>query len=132
MRLKFLILFAVVCLTIFPAAAQSIDSDNGHIPMSMLAGPWRFHAGDDPSWSSATFDDSSWSLLVAGKSWSQQGYSAYSGVGWYRLRVTLPPHPGPLALHLPTWKQLPGLRQRIASAKPGLLRSVQFSIPHSR
>ncbi len=69
--------------------------------MSTLQGPWRFHAGDDPSWSSPTFDDSSWSLLIAGKPWSQQGYSGYGGVAWYRLRVTLPAHQGPLALNLP-------------------------------
>ncbi len=80
MRLKSLILIAFVSLTVPPAFGQSIDSDSGQVPMSTLPGPWRFHAGDDSSWSSPTFDDSSWSLLVAGKPWSQQGYSGYGGV----------------------------------------------------
>ena len=26
--------------------------------MTTLPGPWRFHAGDNPTWSSTTFDDS--------------------------------------------------------------------------
>src|SRR5436305_1019115 len=101
MRLKSIIVFAVFFLTSLLAHPQSVDFDSGREPMSTLAGPWRFHAGDEPSWSSASFDDSSWSLLVAGKPWSQQGYSGYSGVAWYRLRVTVPPQPGPLALNLP-------------------------------
>lgn len=58
MRLKSLILIAFVSLTVLPAFGQSIDSDSGQVPMSTLQGPWRFHAGDDPSWSSPTFDDS--------------------------------------------------------------------------
>src|SRR3569833_3146391 len=69
--------------------------------MTALSGPWRFHAGDAPAWSAANFDDSSWSLLVAGKSWSQQGYSGYGGVAWYRLRVIIPPHSDSLALDFP-------------------------------
>ena len=101
MHIRSLILFAAVSLTVLPARAQTSESNSGRIPMTTLPGPWRFHAGDDPTWSSATFDDSSWSQVVAGESWSQQGYSAYSGVAWYRLSVPFPPYPGPLALDLP-------------------------------
>jgi hypothetical protein len=101
MRLKLLILFAAVFLAVLTGGAQSLESDGGRVPMATLPGPWRFHAGDDPRWSNATFDDSSWSLLVTGKSWSQQGYSGYAGVAWYRLSVPLPPHPGALALDFP-------------------------------
>jgi sigma-B regulation protein RsbU (phosphoserine phosphatase) len=68
--------------------------------MTRLSGPWRFHPGDNPAWSSPSLDDSQWSLLYAGRSWSQQGYPSYSGVGWYRLRLSLPASPGPLALYL--------------------------------
>src|SRR5205823_6235109 len=96
-RLKFLILFAAVSLAVLTGGAQSLGSEGGHVPMATLPGPWRFHAGDDPRWSSATFNDSSWSLLVAGKPWPQQGYSGYAGVAWYRLSVPLPAHPGALA-----------------------------------
>jgi len=101
MQLRFLILFAAVSLVIVTGEAQSFKADDGRVPMATLPGPWRFHAGDDPRWSSATFDDSSWSLLVAGKPWSQQGYGGYGGVAWYRLTVPLPPHPGALSLDIP-------------------------------
>ncbi len=92
MHPRSLIFFAVISLTILPARADLSASDPGPLPMTTLPGPWRFHAGDDPSWSNATFDDSSWSRLDAGEPWSRQGYSGYSGVAWYRLRLTLPPH----------------------------------------
>ncbi len=71
------------------------------VRMSELRGPWRFHAGDDPGWASPGFDDSSWSLLEAGRSWGAQGYSGYGGVGWYRLRVMVPEKAGQLAVVLP-------------------------------
>jgi len=83
------------------AIAQTLDFERNRVPMTDLAGPWRFHTGDDPGWSSPGFDDSDWSLLVAGKSWTEQGYPGYSGVAWYRLRVLLPANPGPLAFYLP-------------------------------
>ena len=50
-------------------------------------GNWRWHGGDDPAWSSADFDDSSW---VAGspdeipRQWSS---GPWTGRGWFRLRL---------------------------------------------
>lgn len=75
-----------------------------------LNGPWKFHIGDDPSWSDPEFDDSAWETVdltappgahdddvgltgfVPG--WSARGHSGYSGYAWYRLRVavTAPEH----------------------------------------
>jgi len=68
--------------------------------MTELAGPWRFHAGDDPAWADPAFDDSGWSLLTANKDWSRQGYAGYGGSTWYRLKVALPPNPGSIALYV--------------------------------
>lgn len=101
MSLRSLILFTAISLTIVPARADYAASDKGPLPMATLSGPWRFHVGDDPQWSSDAFDDSSWSLLNAGESWSRQGYNGYGGVAWYRLRVPIPPHTGSLAIDLP-------------------------------
>lgn len=100
MRLQALLLFVMSCFAAGPAVAQSVDLNSNRVRMSTLTGPWRFHTGDDPAWANPGFDDSQWSLLYAGKSWSQQGYSGYAGVAWYRLSVTLPAHPGPLAIYL--------------------------------
>ncbi|KAA6465398.1 hypothetical protein DYQ86_05520 [Acidobacteria bacterium AB60] len=101
MCLRALALFTISVLTIPTALAQAIDFGAGREPVVLLTGPWRFNAGDDPGWAAADFDDSRWSLLAAGQSWSEQGYSGYGGVGWYRLRVDLPPNPTALALYLP-------------------------------
>jgi hypothetical protein len=83
------------------AYPQTVDLEQQRVPMADLKGPWRFHADDDPVWASPAFDDSRWSLLIAGKPWGEQGYRGYFGVGWYRLRVQVPAQSGPLALYFP-------------------------------
>ena len=101
MRLRLPLLLVLAFLPHVFARGQAVDFNNTRLPVTDLTGPWRFHAGDDPAWSAENLDDSGWSLLSAGKSWSQQGYRNYSGVGWYRLRVTLPGST-PIAVYLPT------------------------------
>lgn len=98
MRLRAFALIAGSLLMASMACAQTLDLEKNRVPMTDLAGAWRFHTGDDPAWSSPAIDDSGWSLLQAGMPWTRQGYPNYSGIAWYRLRVTLPAHPGPLAL----------------------------------
>jgi formylglycine-generating enzyme required for sulfatase activity len=56
---------------------------------------WRFHldresVGTSQGWARPEFDDTAWTLLQAGKSWSAQGYFNYSGTAWYRKRITFP------------------------------------------
>jgi sigma-B regulation protein RsbU (phosphoserine phosphatase) len=53
-----------------------------------LDGPWRFQIGDDPRWSDAGFDDSTWPTVMLGQSLADQGNDTYSGYAWYRLRLT--------------------------------------------
>jgi len=93
----------VAALLLFACAGmarpQTIDFNQKRVPMADLVGPWRFHAGDDPAWASPGYDDSHWSLLEAGKTWSEQGFGGYSGVGWYRLRIIVPAPSVPLALY---------------------------------
>jgi hypothetical protein len=101
MSVRLALLLTISLLSSISAAAQNVDFAASRAPVADLAGPWRFHAGDDPSWSAPRFDDSHWSLLRANQSWSQQGYRSYSGVGWYRIRVTLPSSAAPLAVYLP-------------------------------
>ena len=70
-----------------------------------LNGPWRFHTGDNPRWSSRDTDDSGWKQIdlsapqdshdpdvgltgfVSG--WTTDGYPNYSGYAWYRMRIAL-------------------------------------------
>ena len=100
MRLRLPLLIALALLPLAFARGQAVNFDDARLPITNLAGPWRFQAGDNPAWSAENLDDSGWSLLASGKSWSEQGYRKYSGVGWYRLRVNLPAETEPLAFYL--------------------------------
>lgn len=81
--------------------SQTVDLNEKRVPMADLEGPWRFHAGDDAAWANPQFDDSRWSLLTATKPWGLQGYSGYQGIGWYRLRVSVPANSGALGIYFP-------------------------------
>jgi hypothetical protein len=56
-----------------------------------LDGPWQFHLGDDPAWSSPTLDDSAWQQLQAGRPWEAQGHYGYTGFAWYRRHLDVTP-----------------------------------------
>jgi len=83
-----------------------------------LAGPWRFHTGDNLAWAQPGFDDSGWSTMdltlprgsydpyigISGfvPGWTVRGYPGYSGFAWYRLRLNLRDSvEGGLALKMP-------------------------------
>ena len=52
-------------------------------------------------WANPALDDSSWPLIRGNESWYAQGYPKLTGFAWYRFKVTLPSHSGPLALWVP-------------------------------
>ena len=96
MRLQVVVLFFAGMIAVCPSAfGQEVDLARDRIPVTNLAGPWRFHTGDDPAWASPAFDDSRWGLLRADIGWSEQGYKGYSGVAWYRLEIDVPAGSGP-------------------------------------
>jgi hypothetical protein len=82
-----------------------------------LAGPWKFHTGDDPAWARTDYDDSSWgtmdlsppegtadtSLGISGyiPGWTARGYPKHSGFAWYRLKVDVNGADRRLALKMP-------------------------------
>ena len=99
-----------------PAQATRIALRHSTVPLN---GPWRFHVGDDPRWSSPDFDDSSWENVdltpapgshdgdaglpgyVSG--WSPRGHAGYAGYAWYRLKISIDGGAGaPLHLAGPT------------------------------
>jgi len=111
MRLRFMVRLAMVLVMIACAArlpAQSFDLDRGREQLVSLDGLWRFHPGDSPTtpsskallWASPGFDDSAWPLLRSDASWSDQGYPAMSGFGWYRFKVEVPAGQQPTSLLL--------------------------------
>ncbi|SFD61656.1 He_PIG associated, NEW1 domain of glycohydrolase [Chitinophaga sp. CF118] len=50
----------------------------------------RFITGDQPAWSSMSFDDQSWKEIRTGKVWQEQGYDSYHGYAWYRIHIKIP------------------------------------------
>jgi hypothetical protein len=73
-----------------------------------LAGPWKFHIGDDPAWARPDFDDSGWEDvdLTPGSTglapgWTARGHKGYSGYAWYRLQVNVEGGNRSLALKMP-------------------------------
>jgi phosphoserine phosphatase RsbU/P len=104
------------CLALVASAAwlpaQSFDLDKGREPVASLDGLWRFQPGDSPQtpaqsgnqltplWAQPSFDDSAWTMLLSGQSWSSQGYSGLSGFAWYRFTVTIPAGAKPTSLLL--------------------------------
>jgi hypothetical protein len=54
-----------------------------------ITGPWQFHLGDDPAWSSPTFNDASWPTIETGRTWEEQGYPNHTGFAWYRRQIVL-------------------------------------------
>ncbi|MGA7887095.1 MAG: PP2C family protein-serine/threonine phosphatase [Acidobacteriaceae bacterium] len=84
-------------------AAQSFDLAGHGRQIVALDGLMRFRPGDDPTlaWANPSFDDDSWPLIRGNQTWYAQGYPHLTGFAWYRFKVTLPTHPGPLALWVP-------------------------------
>jgi sigma-B regulation protein RsbU (phosphoserine phosphatase) len=91
-----LVVAGLVC-----ARAQVVDFQNERLPIVEIHDQWRFHTGDDPSWSDPNFDDSSWKLLRSDLPWDGQGYPGYRGFAWYRFQVVLPANHSPLTLFIP-------------------------------
>ena len=74
-----------------------------------LAGPWKFHIGDDARWALPDFDDASWEdvdLTPDGNTglspgWTARGHAGYSGYAWYRLKIEVQEAKRSLALKMP-------------------------------
>jgi signal transduction histidine kinase len=67
---------------------ESISGPTGQIS---LAHPWRYQAGDDPSWASPTFDDSTWMRLVPFLEIDQELPGDWRGIGWFRTTIDVAP-----------------------------------------
>jgi len=65
-----------------------------------LAGPWRFHAGDDSTWARAGYDESAWDTVTVPGDWGARSRPPGGGFGWYRLRLDVR---GPLTEPIGIW-----------------------------
>ena len=74
--------YAIAIILLYAQLTQGQD-------LSIMNG-WKFKTGDQQSWSSTGFDDSSWPSIDIGKAWENQGYANYNGFAWYRLHIVIP------------------------------------------
>ena len=58
--------------------------------VTSLAGPWAFHAGDDPRWAAPDFDDADWQRRPLRSGY--QRAETTDGFAWYRRTLDLSPH----------------------------------------
>jgi len=102
-RLAFRLIAVVVTAVALSGAlaAQNFDLAAHGQQIIALDQFMRFHPGDDIAWANPAFDDSSWPLIRGNETWYAQGYPKLTGFAWYRFKVTLPSHAGPLALWVP-------------------------------
>ena len=70
--------------------AQTFSLITGRQPVTSLDGLWRFHAGDDPAWTSPDLTIRGGRCCARMKTGRKQGYRGYSGFAWYRFRVAIP------------------------------------------
>jgi len=78
---------------------QFVDATQAGEPVALDQG-WRFHSGDDPKWSSPTFDDSTWQTFDPQRGMSDQRFTSMQGFVWLRIHVRLDPDHVPLSLLL--------------------------------
>jgi Stage II sporulation protein E (SpoIIE) len=115
-----LLLLLLLPLSVSGAAAVNQPQHNNAAPAESdvqvtlgessvaLAGPWKFHVGDDPAWAQTDFNDSSWEDvdLTPGRTgvapgWTARGHAGYSGYAWYRILVEVQGAKRSLALKMP-------------------------------
>lgn len=101
MKRTFLVALLIALSACVSLSTQTFSLITGREVVTSLDGLWRFHAGDNPSWADPRFDDSKWPLLRSDQDWALQGYKGYSGVAWYRFRLTIPAGEGQISLLLP-------------------------------
>ena len=67
-----------------------ISSENGPATILNLEAGWKFKTGDDLNWAAKDLNDSSWSDILPGRNWEDQGFEDYNGFAWYRVKFHLP------------------------------------------
>ena len=74
------VLIILSLLFVSPALnAQSVSVEGG-----------RFLKGDNPAWSTFTYDDSAWQEVSFTQPWEKMGLNRVNGIGWYRIHVVIP------------------------------------------
>eukprot|EP00041_Stephanoeca_diplocostata_P030799 m.940915 g.940915 ORF g.940915 m.940915 type:complete len:972 (+) comp23830_c3_seq1:346-3261(+) len=67
------------------------EDDTEYPEIQPRYGSWKLKQGDDPSYSSPTYDDSQWAAAKGGTDWRAYGsaFAAHNVTGWYRQHLTV-------------------------------------------
>jgi len=84
-----LIVVALSCVLQPAAPAQSFDSSQVRSPVDLAESKWLFHAGDDPAWAAANFDDSHWNLVDTSQKLTSYTDTHHNQVFWFRIHIRL-------------------------------------------
>ena len=105
-KLVFVVLWALGQAA--PGHAQA-TVDAARMPtVTALDAPWHFHAGDDPAFAGAAFDDRAWPLLKPDEPFSDLHLPTVpSGFAWARLRLHVDNVGQPVAMELTTNALIP-------------------------
>jgi hypothetical protein len=125
LRVRLLLLLLLLPLLLLPLsayAAPAVDEPENDtaVPVDRLvhvrlgessvelAGPWKFHIGDDPAWAETDFNDSNWEDVDLSRGsnglalgWTARGHAGHSGYAWYRLQADVQGAKRSLALEMP-------------------------------
>lgn len=74
-----------------PSGRYPQPGDDEGDAIQTVTGIWRFQAGDDARWAAPDFDDGHWLLTPADRAWRDFGGPGANGIGWYRMRIAVPP-----------------------------------------
>ena len=78
-------LFFISVIFFYPAAEVHAQED-----YIILDGIHKFSSGDNSGWALPQFDDSQWKSINVPGSWQSQGVKSLNGIGWYRIRFSVP------------------------------------------
>jgi signal transduction histidine kinase len=81
---------SIAAVSLVIAVSCSIEQEAAHGPRVDLSGRHPFAPDDDPAFADPDFDDSAWARAEVPGSWSSQGISPAEGIGWYRIRFSVP------------------------------------------
>lgn len=81
-------LWGLIAATVLLSCSGKAEDTNPAITET-VSNVWKFHAGTDSLWKSATYNDEGWTEIATDKPLSGYNLKTEQGLGWYRQTVTL-------------------------------------------
>ncbi len=79
----------ILCITLVVSLSSTAYASEPVVCLS-LEGTHRYLGGDHPEWRSPSFNDTHWPTVQVPGDLEEQGFPLKDGMGWYRIRFTVP------------------------------------------